>query len=318
MLETEKKQEEQIRALLERITIDRELKEKIEQKLNKIGMYFRIFARVKTSRSLCRKLIEKEEEYKVRNKKLQDLIGIRIVLYYADDISVCQEIIKSLFHVRTDDCAIDAPKIDEFKPKRLNLICDIPNDEDEYIQRMPEELWNDYRIDQTFEIQIRTMFSEGWHEVDHDIRYKHADEWKNQDYYDFNRMLNGIHATLEVCDNTIINVLESLAYQSYKKGNIVEMFRYKLRIRMKDEEINTTLQTVLQDDKELLKKFYRLERNELLRILSDSTFAGIPYTLSNLIYICNALQIEDMRINSTLPGLIKTCVEKWRQQQNRR
>lgn len=316
MLEYEK-QEEKIRSLLNRITIEGDLKRQIENKLNKIGMYYHIFARVKNSNSLCRKLISKDKEYKEKNKKLQDLIGIRIVLYYADDIPICRKIIGSLFHIREEDSAIDTPKIDEFKPIRLNLVCDIPTGEEDYIKRIPEELWCDYRIDKTFEVQIRTIFSEGWHEVNHDIRYKHKQEWENPNYYDFNRRLNGINATLEVCDNTIISILESLAYQCYKEGKIVEMFRYKLRIHMGNEEMKQELRTLFEGDKDLLKKFYRLERNEVLQILSDSIFVGIPCTLNNIIYICNALQVEDKTINEMLPSRIRNCVEQWREQQNR-
>lgn len=309
-------QEEKIESLLKRITIERELKEQIEQKIGRIGMYFHIFVRVKSAHSLCQKLISKDEEYREKKKKLQDLIGVRIVLYYADDIPICRKIIESLFHIREEDSAIDTLKTDEFRPIRLNLVCDIPDREEGYIERIPDELWKDYRIDKTFEVQIRTIFSEGWHEVDHDIRYKHKVEWETSNYYDFNRRLNGINATLEVCDNTIINILESLAYQCYKEGKIIEMFRYKLRIRMTKETINKELWTLLEGDKELLKKFYRLDRDELLWMLSDSAFVGIPYTLSNIIYICNALQIEDKAINETIPTLIKSSVERWRKQQN--
>jgi len=265
--------EEKIRPLLGEITIERELKDQIEQKLGRIGIYFHIFARVKSPHSLCQKLVNKDKEYQKKNKKLQDIIGIRIVLYYVDDIPVCQKIIESLFHIREEDSAIDTPKIDEFRPIRLNLICDIPNGEEDYIKRIPVKLWQDYRIDKTFEVQIRTIFSEGWHEVDHDIRYKHKQEWENPNYYDFNRKLNGVHATLEVCDNTIISVLESLAYQCYKEGKIIEMFRYKLRIRMKNEEIRQELRTLLEEDKELLKKLVLVSKwvgNCIKRILSYS------------------------------------------------
>ena len=309
-------QKEKIGPLLNGITIERELKKQIEQKLEKIGMYFHIFARVKSSDSLYQKLVSKEEEYREKEKKLQDLIGIRIVLYYADDIPICRKIIGSLFHIREEDSAIDTLKIDEFRPVRLNLVCDIPDGEEGYIERIPDELWRDYRIDKTFEVQIRTIFSEGWHEVDHDIRYKHKQEWEDPGYYDFNRKLNGINATLEVCDNTIINILESLAYQCYKEGKIIEMFRYKLRIRIKSEEMKQELQSLLESDRELLKKFYRLERDELLQILSDSRFASIPCTLNNIIYICNALQIEDVTINEMTPSLIKDCVEQWKEEQS--
>lgn len=309
-----KLQEQKIKLFLDRIDIERDLKEQIIQKLERTGMYFHIFARVKSPHSLCQKLISKADEYREKKKKLQDLIGIRIVMYYADDILICQRIIESLFHVRQEDSEVDKLNIDEFRPMRLNLICDIPDGEDGYIERIPEELWQNYCIDKTFEVQIRTIFSEGWHEVDHDIRYKHKSEWSVPQYYDFNRKLNGIKATLEVCDDTIIKVLESLAYQCYKEGKIPEMFRYKLRIRMQNEEIKEELQTLLEGNKELLKKFYRIEREQVLQMLSDSTFGGIPLTLNNIIYICNASQIEDEIINKMTPTRIQCSMEEWREQ----
>lgn len=314
MFEPNEIQEEKMSLILKNISFERELKEQIERKLNKIGMYFHIFARVKDSCSICKKLIRKNDEYREKNKKLQDLIGIRIVLYYADDIMICQKIIESLFHVRKEDSAIDRPGIDEFRPVRLNLVCDIPDEGEDYIKNVPETLWRDYRIDKTFEVQIRTIFSEGWHEVEHDIRYKHKYEWENQDYYEFNRKLNGINATLEICDNMMISVLDSLAYQCYKEGKIVEMFRYKLHIRIKDEKIKNELQCLLEEDKDLLKKFYRVDRDELLHILSDLIFLSIPCTLNNIIYICGALQIEDGRINALLPSIIRRCIMQWREQ----
>lgn len=311
-------QEEEIRPLLDRIMIEKELKEHIEQKLNKVGMYFHIFARVKEAGSLCQKLIRKDAEYKRKNKKLQDLIGIRIVLYYSDDIPICRNIIETLFQVRKDDCAVDKPNIDEFRPVKLNLICEIPDGDEKYIERIPRELWENYRIDQTFEVQIRTIFSEGWHEVEHDIRYKHKQEWENPDYYDFNRKLNGINATLEVCDNTIISVLNDLAYQCYKENKIAEMFRYRLRIHMQKEDIRQELRVLLENDRELLKKFYRLKRNKLLETLSDPAFASVPRSLNNIIYICNGTQkeIRDAQISESIPSRLKKSLELWQAEQH--
>lgn len=308
--------EEELRSLLSEITIERELREHIKKRLERVGMYFRIFARVKTAQSLCTKLIRKEEEYKKENKRLQDLIGIRVVLYYADDVPICQKMIGSLFHVREEDCSIDKPRTDEFKPVRLNLICDIPDGAEGYIERMPKELWQNYRIDKTFEVQIRTIFSEGWHEVNHDIRYKHEEEWESIAYYEYNRKLNGINATLEVCDNTIISVLDSLAYQCYKECKLSEMFRYRLRIHMQSEELKPELRQLFETDQELWKKFYRLERAELLYALSDTAFASIPKTLNHIIYISNGLQIRDGRIDEMTPSVIKRCVAEWQEQQD--
>ena len=57
---------------------------------------------------------------------------------------------------------------EEFKPTKLNGVCRLP----EYLRsEISTETWDMY-IDDTFEIQIKTMFFEGWHEIEHDMRYK--------------------------------------------------------------------------------------------------------------------------------------------------
>ncbi|WP_202796549.1 hypothetical protein, partial [Thermophagus xiamenensis] len=63
-------------------------------------------------------------------------------------------------------------------------------------------------IDNTFEVQLRTILSEGWHEVDHSLRYKCKDDWK--DYPDQERLLNGIYAALETNDSTLKSLFREI------------------------------------------------------------------------------------------------------------
>ena len=72
----------------------------IEDKLKKAGFYYRIAYRVKTVDSIVNKLNFKE--YRVpgtenEDKKMQDLIGIRIMLYFVDDVSICRTLLDTLF-----------------------------------------------------------------------------------------------------------------------------------------------------------------------------------------------------------------------------
>ena len=53
-----------------------------------------------------------------KQKKLQDLIGIRIVLYFNDDIQTVRHIVSSLYEERSSDVSIDEYKNDEFKAVR--------------------------------------------------------------------------------------------------------------------------------------------------------------------------------------------------------
>jgi ppGpp synthetase/RelA/SpoT-type nucleotidyltranferase len=68
---------------LERIAT--QLTSDISKSLSKCGLMFRIFSRVKTESSIKHKL---EEKYASKKIKIQDMIGMRIVVYFQDDVDV--------------------------------------------------------------------------------------------------------------------------------------------------------------------------------------------------------------------------------------
>ena len=70
-----------------------ELKKSIEEQLKKCGLYYRLFSRVKNSESLAQKLNGGEYGDGENDKKVQDLLGIRVVLYYSDDLAPCRYIL---------------------------------------------------------------------------------------------------------------------------------------------------------------------------------------------------------------------------------
>ena len=60
----------------------------IEEKLKRAGFYYRIAYRVKAVDSMVNKLIFKDYRRpgtENEDKKMQDLVGIRIILYFVDD-----------------------------------------------------------------------------------------------------------------------------------------------------------------------------------------------------------------------------------------
>ena len=142
-------------------TITNKLESQIFQHLSQCGLMFRLFSRVKTINSLHHKIHFKDERYIAGKLKIQDMIGLRIVLYFQDDVDAlaffysCGEVVKS---------SIDELDSSTFRPQRLNLTCNLPAEfVDDFRKALPKE-YASY-VDPTFEIQIRTIFSEGWHEV---------------------------------------------------------------------------------------------------------------------------------------------------------
>lgn len=290
--------------------LGKELALVIQKKLKKSGIYFRVFARVKKAGSVYRKLERKKKEYRALEKKMQDIIGVRIVLYYMDDIPVCKEMLRSTFSVIDKDSHEDIPKVNEFNPLRMNYVCRMP---EEFVKRFPEELWKDFRIDKTFEVQIRTTFSEGWHEVDHDVRYKHKEEWEQ--HYEFSRELNGIYATLEMCDRNMVNLLERLAYRNYKNMQIEAMIRNKFRLRFEYPEMSVPLLELLQRDQELVKQIFKTKRELIIRFLASDLSEGIPLTLDNLVFLCNELSLGRKDLKDRTPGIIREKAGQWKENQ---
>lgn len=276
------------------------LEKQISDTLKRAGIYHRIFSRAKTPASILEK-IERKGYPTEEGKILQDIIGIRIALYFVDDLAICRQIIEKIFQsVGTEATELNP---DIFAPERLNIVCKIPEDLISYFR---SDLWSRFPIDSTFEVQIRTVFSEGWHEIEHDVRYKSESDWNAQP--DLSRNLNGILATLETCDWSIISILDDLAYREYKNKEWAEMMKNKLRIHLADASLDEKIIEVFNSRPDVAKSFFRIDREMLLLFLSCEMKKTVPLTLTNIIYIANSLWINDAEIDESTPKLIKKFI----------
>lgn len=266
----------------------------ISSQLNSVGLMFRIFTRTKSPESIKKKL-SSDAEYG-KTKKLQDLIGIRVVLYFNDDIDTVRNIISSEFSERSSDVSIDAVKHDEFRAIRYNIVYSL-NDEHKNILGLDKYLES---IDATFELQIRTIFSEGWHEIEHDLRYKCKPDWEGFD--DQSRRLNGVYASLETNEWTMIKIFDELAYNHYKNRDWPAMFRQKFRLRFIDTAIDEKILDIFNDPN-IVKKFFRTDRNLLIRDMKERGFY-YPINLNNIIYFCNIARVKDEKIMAITPQLM--------------
>lgn len=272
-----------------------ELVSEISSSLDSVGLMYRIFSRSKTRASL-RKKIESNSDYG-KNKKLQDLVGIRVVLYFNDDISSVRSIVSSLYSEKSNDVSIDQVGNEEFRAVRYNIVYSL-SDELSRILNLGDS--SDV-IDTTFELQIRTIFSEGWHEIEHDLRYKCKDDWVGFDGE--SRLLNGVYASLESSEWTMIKIFDELAYQHYKAKQWSSMMRQKLRLRFIDDRLIDGLKSIFDNDNALAKKFFRVDREFLVSEMSKRGFY-YPLTLSNIVYFINILSVKDARIFGLTPDMM--------------
>ncbi len=265
--------------------------------LDKAGIYYRVFVRTKSASSTNKKMREKKYG---DAKKMQDVLGVRVVLYFKDDVEICVKMLKAELELVGE--SIDPEKEDLFKPTRLNLVFKLP---EEVLALFNKTLW-ELPIDQTFEIQVRTIFSEGWHEVEHDLRYKNKGDWETVP--ELSRNLNGIFATLATCDWAIIHVFDDFAYNKYKNEEWEGMLRNHWRIHMINDKLTDQIREIFNHNKEVAKSFYRVPREDVIKCISAAGAAKLPKTMSNIIFLINLEIIHNQEIDEITPRQLRKII----------
>lgn len=256
----------------------------LADQLNKCGMMFRLFSRVKTEKSLAHKMEIKGDKYRSGISKIQDMIGLRIVAYFQDDV----EALAFYFsYGEIVDSSIDELDSTTFRPQRLNLTCNIPA---EYVEDFRKSLPAEYApyIDNTYEVQIRTIFSEGWHEVEHDLRYKCKEDWVGCDSY--SRTLNGLIATLETAEWNMKALFDDMSRMNLRQGNYRAMLRNKMHLRIKNDDFSSSVNDFLSSNPVIAEAVLNVDR--MIFILTMLNHKGaITLTFDNLLYLINRIEM---------------------------
>jgi hypothetical protein len=229
---------------------------------------------------------------------MQDLLGIRVVTYFYEDVQLIYNYFKQQpFYI---DEQVDIPELTEFRPRRTNLILRIPNE--------TMDLWNQAIkgdnekrlkfVDSTYELQLRTIFSEGWHEIDHSLRYKCPQNWFL--LTEEERLFNGIFASLETSDQTLLKLFDDMAYKHYKNRNAEPLIRSKFRLNFGTDKLNNGLEDIIIKQKGLMKIIQRLDRKEIVMTLLQQP-KSFPVNVNNFLYFLNYFWIGNETITSITP-----------------
>lgn len=278
--------------------------EPLERYLRQAGIYYRIFARQKSIGSIMNKLSQKREDYIRKGKKMQDYVGIRIVFYFQDDVEIFHEKLKMFegydsaneSNTNTDLDGVAAlreqieqnealkplsnmfPLYDKvFMPQRLNIVLKMPFVvANAFHAELPPDLSNQDKqlIDETYEVQLRTVLSEGWHEVEHDLRYKKRNEQWWEYCQEESRQLNGIYATLESSECALSNLIAGLAYKNFKSKEWDAMIRNHFRLRFNESKLSEDFVDYLNNNLDIAKECFKIERGDLIKWIWEikSTF----------------------------------------------
>ena len=263
--------------------IAQRLESLLATQLNNCGLMFRLFSRVKTTSSLAHKMRIKGEKYRSGKSLIQDMIGLRIVAYFQDDV----EALATYFsYGEAVGSSIDELNSSTFCPQRLNLTCPIPEAfVSDFRQALPAE-YAPY-IDNTYEIQIRTVFSEGWHEVEHDLRYKCKADWEQCEPY--SRVLNGLIATLETAEWNMKMLFDQMAHTNMQTKNYRAMLRNKMHLRLQGEDFSEEVSDFLRQHPEVAERVLKADRLVILLALLNHT-KSIPLTYDMLLFLINRIE----------------------------
>ena len=263
----------------------------LESVLNKCGIMYHVFYRTKSILSIKNKLEKKAEEYRRKNKKMQDLLALRITLYFTDDVEIVHNYLRSQSNF--DSESVDEAEVDKFCPKRLNLVMRVPDKLQQDMNAARKESDYEDLIDDTYEVQIRTILSEGWHEVEHDLRYKCKEEW--DEFKEESRLLNGIYATLESSEWSMLTLFDRLSYSQYKNKAWSSMLRNKMRVRFADKGLSEDLCNYLLDNNDTAKLLYRANRTKILKLVMDKNFS-YPLTYDTVLHLINHIIVKDKKL----------------------
>ncbi len=269
----------------------------IEEKLKRAGFYYRIAYRVKAVDSTVDKLIFKDygrPGTENEDKKMQDLIGIRIMLYFADDVDICRDLLDTLF-VEPGVWETTESSEYEFRAMKVNGVFKLPS----YLSKtIVNPMLSEY-MDDTFEIQVRTNSFENWHEIEHDLRYKGSAFGEGNEV--LARKMNSILATFELCDDSVVKVLEDLGHQHYKSRKWGNMIRCHYRLKLDSEPIHPLIKQVFDEDIELAKQFFKFKRRFVIsQLWSNTAEKGTALTINNIVKIVNLLGPNDDRLKEAI------------------
>ena len=145
--------------------------------------------RVKAEDSLAGKLELKGSKYQSL-ADITDIIGLRVITFYIDDVDKVASAVERLFEVDWDN-SVDKRKIheiDSFGYLSLHYICSMPD--------FP------YR----FEIQMRTILQHAWANMNHDTGYKSGVEVPRE----YLRNLSRLAGMLELVDEQFSSIRAEL------------------------------------------------------------------------------------------------------------
>ena len=195
------------------------LENKIENILKENNIfYMKIEARVKTLDSFTKKLELKKYKYNNPLEDMTDILGIRIITYYREDIDIILGHLKYNFKIdyKNSTNKLKSLKFNEMGYLSVHYVCQCKSNNKDFYGCQNFK----------FEIQIRTALQHIWAQIDHRLRYKTLANIPTKT----KRKLFRISAMLESIDDEFDSIKHEIqVVESFYKDRFDEK-EYSLRL----------------------------------------------------------------------------------------
>ncbi len=171
------------------------LRDLLKSLLNKEGISAQIYSRTKSVPSFKEKIGRKS--YSDPFNQMTDIVGIRIITCYLDDINKISHLIRKEFEIDEINSLDKSGTLntDQFGYKSIHYIISLSSPRGD----LPE--WIKFKKFRA-EIQVRTILQHAWAEIDHKIRYKNEEDIPIK----IKRHIYRLMALLELADEEFQNL----------------------------------------------------------------------------------------------------------------
>ena len=258
--------------------------------------------RIKAEDSFIGKLERKGQKYQSISD-ITDLLGVRIITIYTDDVDKVAAIVKGLFNVDWKN-SVDKRKRQELTSFGYNSL--------HYICNMREGEFSDI----SFEIQMRTTLQHVWSAIEHDIGYKGAVKLPPQ----YRRQFSRLAGMLELADDefsrlrTTMNKYRRHVHSLVKSGRLDEVplnsDTYRSYLEMKPfDKLNQRIAAVNQAEiyPASLLPFRHVLESFQLETLGDVEAFIRDYSEDAYQLALAQLAVTDLDIVSEYIGLQNLC-----------
>ena len=172
----------------------------LQKKVEESGMMCAgVTGRVKAEESLAGKLARKGTYKSVLD--VTDLVGLRVITYFVDDVERVAQIVEELFDVEEKDIEDKRSKLAATQFGYLSLHC---------LCRLPEGMCDEdaYPLSGTlrFEVQMRSALQHVWAEIEHDTGYKAEIECPRT----WRRSFSRVASLFELADDEFVRIRDGL------------------------------------------------------------------------------------------------------------